>query len=486
MALERITYLWIDIHSFNVEDMSYDLVILGGGAGGFAAALRANSLEARTALVNAGLPTGGTCVNVGCVPSKHLLELGHDLFYPRSPRFSSLSPADIPMDFPRAMKEKEQLVASLRKSNYADVLQEMDHVDHIEGLASFKSRNEIEVDGRRIEGRRFVLATGSTTRIPRITGLEELDYLTNESILALESVPTSLIVLGGGPLGLEFAQMFRHFGSEVVVLEMMDRILPLEEPEISHEIHRYLGEEGIKIYPNATARKVTRENGGVVISADVGSDAMTLRGEELLVATGVVARTAGLNLAKAKVDVTPAGYIQVGPELQTSNRRIFAAGDCTGTMPLETVAAKQGYVAATNALTGSHESIDYSSVPHAVFTNPQVASVGLTEEELMEREGVCACRVIPLNKIAKALTVKDTRGILKLVVDPKTAKLVGTHIVAPGAAEIATAATYAIKMGMTVDDIIDTVHIFPTYAEVLKLGALAFRMNIDVVPCCVM
>lgn len=187
-------------------------------------------------------------------------------------------------------------------------------------------------------------------------------------------------------------------------MEMMDRILPMEEPEVSHEIHRYLAEEGIAIYPRVRAREVTRENGGVVISAGVGSDEITLRGEELLVATGVTARTAGLNLAKAKVEVTSAGFVQVDPELRTSNGSIFAAGDCTGTMPLETVAAKQGYVAATNALTGSNETIDYSSVPHAVFTNPQVASVGLTEEALMERDGVCACRVIPLEKVAKALT----------------------------------------------------------------------------------
>lgn len=185
--------------------MSYDFVILGAGAAGFAAAMRADSLKAITALINAGLPTGGTCVNVGCVPSKHLLELGHDLFYPGSPRFSSLSPADILMDFPQAMKEKEGLVASLRKSNYADVLQELDHVDHIEGHASFRANTEVEVDGRRIEGRRCLLATGSTIRIPPISGLEELDYLTNESILALPSVPKSLLVLGGGPLGLEFA-----------------------------------------------------------------------------------------------------------------------------------------------------------------------------------------------------------------------------------------------------------------------------------------
>lgn len=171
--------------------------------------------------------------------------------------------------------------------------------------------------------------------------------------------------------------------------------------------------------------------------------------------------------------------------MQTSNPRVFAAGDCTGTFPLETVAAKQGYVAATNALTDVHQKLDYESVPHAVFTNPQVAAVGMTEEQLMEREGVCACRVIPLEKVAKAQTVLDTRGLLKMVVNPKDGRVVGVHAVAPVAAEIVTAATYAVKMGMTVDDIIDTVHLFPTFAEALKLAALAFRMRTDVMPCCV-
>ncbi|MFQ5870586.1 MAG: mercury(II) reductase [Candidatus Geothermarchaeales archaeon] len=463
----------------------YDLVVIGGGAAGFAAALQAESLETKTLMINSGLPPGGTCVNVGCVPSKHLLEVGHDLFYPKTPRFSSLSPATIELDFSRTMMEKEELVAALRKSNYTDVVDEFKRTEFKEGVASFVSEEEVKVDGRNIKGRRFILATGSTTRVPPVPGLGEIEYLTNESILSLASLPDSLLVLGGGPLGLEFAQMFQHFGSKVTVLEMMDRILPMEEPEISHEIHKLLEDEGIRIHARAKAKKVVQQDGRIIVSADVGTIERSFEGERLLVATGVKAKTAGLNLERAKVAVNQMGFIHVDHELRTSNAHVFAAGDCTGTMPLETVAAKQGYVAALNALTDSQERMDYTSIPHAVFTDPQVASVGLTEEQLMEREGVCACRVIPLSKVAKALTVKDTRGILKMVVNPKTTKVVGVHVVAPGAAEIITAATYAIKMGMTVDDIIDTVHVFPTFAEVLKLAALAFRMNVDVMPCCV-
>jgi mercuric reductase len=464
---------------------TYDLIIVGGGAAGFSAAMRAESLRARTLMVNSGLPLGGTCVNVGCVPSKHLLEVGHDLHLTRNPRFTSISPAAPRFDFLEAVKEKDLLVDSLRGSNYVDVVGTWEHVEYVEGHATFTSAEEVSVNGTTYSARRLILATGSTTKVPPIRGLSDVGYLTNETILSLKSLPKSLIVLGGGPLGLEFAQMFRRFGSEVTVLELMERVLPNEEPEMSVEIRRYLEEEGIGVFTGAKVRSVSARD-GVEVVADLRSGEETFRAEHMLLATGVVARTEGLNLQKAGIVLDLRGFIQVDDALRTTNPRVFAAGDCTGNQLLETVAAKEGYVAAKNALEGTELKVDYTTVPRAVFTSPQVASVGLTESQLMERVGVCACRVVALDRLPKALAVKDTRGLLKMVVDPNTSKVVGVHMVGPHAAEVITAATYALRAGMTVDDIIDTVHVFPTYAEALKLAALAFRMRVDVMPCCIM
>lgn len=287
----------------------YDLVIIGGGAGGFAAAMQAEALKASTLMVNGGLPAGGTCVNVGCVPSKHLLEVGHDRFYPQRPRFSALSPADLDLDFSRAIREKDALVAALRKSNYLDVLESFRHVEYEQGLASFAGPDEIEVDGRRIRARRFVLATGSTTRVPPVAGIEEVPYLTNESILSLDRRPESLLVLGGGPLGLEFAQMFHHFGSRVTVLELLDRVLPLEEPEISQEILRHLEEEGLEIHTSTKAKAVGKVAGGISLRADTGGGKREFRAEQLLVATGIAAKTEGLGLERTGVALDERSFV---------------------------------------------------------------------------------------------------------------------------------------------------------------------------------
>ncbi|HEU0021483.1 MAG TPA: mercury(II) reductase [Dehalococcoidia bacterium] len=474
---------------------NYDLVIIGGGAAAFAAATKANDLGKTALMINSGLPMGGTCVNVGCMPSKLLLTVGDELYYPQHPRFKALGDGHQPaFDFADAIAEKDEIVAAARQSNYRNVLDSLPLVTYREGRARFVSPNQVEVDGEMISGDKFLISTGSSTRPLPIPGLDEAGWLNNVTAMQLKELPQSMIVIGGGPLGLEFAQMFAHFGSKVTVMEAMDQILPRHEPEIAAEIQRSLMEEGIQFRMGITIEQVRLEQDQKIVTIPSGqgarrrsfnTDTEEVGAAEILLAAGIQANTTNLGLEQAGVQTGRNGFIRVSEHYQTNNPDIFAAGDCVGKMALETVAAKEGSLAAENALTGSRKSINYDHVPHAVFTNPQVASVGLTEEEEMRRFKACACRTIYMDSVPKAEAVEETRGVFKMAIHPETSRVLGVHIVSPYAADLIHEATLAVKFGLTVDDIIDTLHVFPTLSEGIKRVAQAFTRDISVMACCV-
>jgi mercuric reductase len=465
----------------------YDLVIIGGGAGAFAAATKATDLRMRSVMINDGLPLGGTCVNVGCVPSKHLLAVGDEYYYPQRPVFDALRDGHAAsFDFNAAIREKRQLVDALRDSNYSDVLASFnDMVNLIEGRARFVSANEVEVNGQRMSGKKVIIATGSRPSVLPLPGIEGVRYLTNRTAMDLEELPASMIVVGAGPIGLELGQMFLHFGTKVTVLEEIPQVLPRIEPEVANELQRSLEGEGMEIYCACEIERVWEDAGHRFVQADVMGELRTFAAEQLLLATGVVPNSDGMGLEAAGVRVNTRGFIEVDEFLETSAPGIYAAGDVVGKAFLETVAAKEGAIATSNALGGTRTTINYEHVPAAVFTNPQVATVGLTEEQEMERFGACSCRTVEVARIPKAQAVKETRGLIKMVVHPETSVVLGVHIVAPMAADLIHEATLAVKFGLTVDDIIDTVHVFPTLSEGIKLAAQAFTRDISVMSCCI-
>ena len=474
----------------------YDLIIIGGGAAAFAAAAKASDLGKTALMINAGLPIGGTCVNVGCMPSKHLLTLGDELFYPQHPRFKALANGHKPpFDFRTAIQEKRELVAMARQANYINVLDALETVTLVEASARFLGPNRVEAAGQVYQADRIIIATGSATKPLPVPGLDTVRWLNNVTAMELDHLPESMAVIGGGPLGLEFAQMFAHFGTKVTVLEAMDRILPREEPEVAAELQRVLEEEGIEFRVGIMVDRVQERDGQKVVAIRSGSGAQRrrsfnteteeLRAQELLLAAGIQANTAGLGLEKAGVKVGPNGFIQVNEFFQTDNPNVFAAGDCIGKMPLETVAAKEGAIAAENAFTVAVRTINYDHVPHAVFTNPQVASVGLTEEEEMRRFNTCSCRTIYMDVVPKALTVNEGRGVFKMVIHPRSSKVLGVHIVSPHAADLIHAATIAVKFGLTADDVIDTIFVFPTLSEGIKRVAQSFTRDVSQMSCCV-
>lgn len=462
----------------------YDLIILGGGSAAFAAAIKASEIGLEFAMIENGA-IGGTCVNVGCIPSKHLLEVGDLFYYSMNHGFNAVKAAKLSLNFPAAIKQKDDLVGGLRKRKYADVIGGLPGADFIQGRGAFTSKNQIKVNHKTLTAKKFVIATGSSPQVVPIKGIDKVKYLTSNEALKLRKLPESMIIIGGRSVGLEFAQMYAHFGTRVTVLQRGPRILPEDEPEISEELTRSLRNEGIAIYTNVVIHELSEKNGMKIAICDVGGGRRRkFEAKQVLMATGRKPNTENLGLDRAGVETEKGGFIKINEYMQTTNLNMYAAGDCASGVMLETVAAKMGNIAVKNAFEGLKATINLKEVPSAVFTNPQAAKVGYTEEEYAKTHA-CACRTLGMELVPKAEVLYDTRGVIKMVVDPNTLKIVGVHIVSPLAAEMIHEATLAVKFGLTIDNIVDTVHVFPTLSEAIKLVAQSFRKDVSKLSCCV-
>lgn len=461
----------------------YDLVILGGGSAGFAAAIKASELGKKFAMIENGT-IGGTCVNVGCVPSKHLLHVSDVYYYSKKHGFRGINLGETSSDFSKVIQQKGELVQQLRESKYVDVLKNLHGATFFAGKGVFISRNEVEVNGEVLRAEKFLIATGSSPNIIKLKGIDKVNYLTNVEALSLKQLPESMIIIGGRALALEFAQMYAHFGTKVAVLQRSSRILPKDEPEISEELTRCLRAEGIEIYTSVQTEEVDEKNGMKIAKCNVEGKERKIEAEQILMATGRKPNTEDMGLGKAIVE-TERGFVKTNEYLQTTNPDIYAAGDCASQMMLETLAAKMGNIAVRNAFENAKLTINLKEIPSVVFTNPQVAKVGYTDEEYSAKTKACVCRTISMELVPKARVINDTRGVIKMVIDARTLKIVGVHIVSPLAAEMIHEATLAVKFGLTIDDIIDTVHVFPTMSEAIKLVVQSFRKDISKLSCCV-
>lgn len=463
----------------------YDLVIVGGGAAAFSAAIRADRNGAKALMIDGGT-IGGTCVNVGCVPSKRLLAVGDQFFRVANHPFTGLRLEDgWSAEFASVIRSKDRIVAALRKSKYQDILASLKGVEYVRGLAAFVSPHEVKVGKERYEGGKFVIATGSSPTVPRVQGIEDVDYLTNVEALSLKERPESMIVLGGRALGLEFAQMYQHLGTQVTVLQRSDRILPEEEPEISGSLTQYLKEDGIDIQTRVVVLNAAQRKGRKILEVRVGDRKRKFEADELLLATGRTPNTEALNLGAAGVERKEDKGVKVDAEMRSTAPHIFAGGDVIGEPMLETTAAKEGYIAAENALANRGLTMDYRAVPHAVFTNPAVASVGPTDAEANRGGRIrCACNTVLLKQVPKPVIIEDTRGLVKIVAEAESHKILGVHILASLAPDMIHEGVLAVKHGLTLEDIIDTVHVFPTHSEAIKLAALSFFEDVDKLSCC--
>ena len=461
----------------------YDLMVIGGGSAGFAAAIKGAELGFKVALVEAET-IGGTCVNVGCVPSKALIRAVELYHLAGQHRFRGVHTTPGRISWPEVIAHKDALVKELRQAKYEDVLAAYPEITYIQGRARLTGKNGVEIEGRSYAPGKIIIATGASPWAPPIPGLDEVPYLDSTSALALKELPRSMIVLGANAVGLELAQAYARAGTVVTVLEVLPRIAPFEDEDISTALAEYLEEEGLRIVSAFKTTRVERRDGRTILTGTKDGAEMRFDAEQLLVATGRRPNTAGLGLEDAGVTLGKRGEILVNDRLQTSNPFIYAAGDVTGRDMFVYVAAYAGALAAENALTDAGRVYDAGYIPRITFTDPQIASAGLTEAQAREQGYEVKVSTLPMVHVPRALAARDTRGLIKLVADAATDRLLGAHILAPEAGEMIQTAVLAIRFGITVRELRETMFPYLTNVEGLKLAALSFEKDVAKLSCC--
>lgn len=470
----------------------YDLAVIGSGGGAFAAAIRATTLGKRVVMIERRT-VGGTCVNTGCVPSKALLaaaEARHvALDAARFPGLTATTPA---VDMTSLVTGKDDLVGAMRAAKYLDLAADYGW-DLRRGDATFTGTSgdpALEVtaaDGtvEAVRANHYLIATGSTPWAPPIEGLEKTGYLTSTTAMELDHLPDSLLIIGGGYVALEQAQLFARLGARVTML-VRSRLASHEEPEASTALLGVFADEGIRVIRRAMPTCVRRDEatGEVVVTATVAGTPQDLRATELLVATGRRAVTAGLSLDTVGVETGDLGEVIVDLYLKTTNPRIWAAGDVTGHREFVYVAAVHGTLAVDNALTDARREVDYRHLPRVIFTSPSLAAVGMTDRQAAEAGIRCECRVLPLTNVPRAIVNRDTRGLIKMVADADTGRIIGITALAQDAGDLAAAGVYILEAGMTIEQVANLWSPYLTMAEGLKLTAQSFTTDVTRLSCC--
>lgn len=454
----------------------YDLIFIGSGAAGTSAAVAAKHEGAsRVAIVEQG-PVWGTCINVGCIPSKFLLALAESAYY-RNYDHPGIR-IDSQFSLKDALAGKKEFIDSRLKQKYDHIVTTLG-IEIIEGKASFESAHKLRVAGRLLTADRFVIATGSSPAIPPIDGITSVPYMTNVEALDPERIPSSLIVIGGRALGLEFAQMYTHLGAEVTILQRSSRILPENEPEIADLLAGYLTEEGIRILAGSEIHKAEQTGDRTIVAVTVRGKEERVSAERLLLATGRTPNSAALQPGKAGVKTGKNGEVIVDVTMRTSVPHIWAAGDVTGEPMLETAARYGGEIAGLNAFSELKRSFNRSTLPYGIFTTPGVAGMGMTVEQAKQAGLHPIARSTRMDAMAKSGIMGDIRGMVMLVADRATGRLLGMHICSPLATEIVHAGVLAIANNMTVDDIAGIYHVFPTVAEAISICARGLSRDIS-------
>ena len=456
---------------------SYDLAIVGSGGGAFAAAIAARRRGLRVAMIER-TTIGGTCVNVGCIPSKALLAAAEARHRARVNRFPGISTQGGAVDFSALIAGKREIVEGMRQRKYLDLADEY-AIELLDGDARFVDGPGLDVDGRRVQAAHYLLATGSEPYVPDIPGLRDGSYLTSTTAMELDHLPTSMIVLGGGYVALEQAQLFAHLGARVTVLGR-SRLARREEPEIAAAIRDAFAADGIDVIEGVEVTAVRRDCDQAVVTTSGGE----FGAEQLLVATGRRPRTDGLDLDAVGVELGAGGEVLIGDDMGTTNPRVWAAGDVTGHPQFVYVAAKQGAIAVENAFDGAGRRIDYSALPRITFTTPTIASAGMTEAQAHAQGIDCTCRVLDLENVPRAIVSRNARGVVKLVAERDSGRVLGVHLLADGAGDAILAGVYAIEAGRTVAELADSWDPYLTIGEAIHLAALAFTRDPSKLSCC--
>ncbi len=460
----------------------FDIVILGSGSAAFAAAIKASELGATVAMTEYD-QIGGTCVNRGCIPSKNLIAAAELVYKSHHPPFPGLEGKRLGVDYPQLIRQKDELVEALRAKKYIDIVDADDNIDIVSGKARFISRTEVQVGETVLEAEKFLIATGSRPSVPSIKGLQNVGFLNSRQAFELKELPKSLIVIGGGYIAMELSQMFQRLGTQVTVLARSG-ILRDFEPDVATVLKMHLEAEGIEIITPVAILEVERDGKEVVVYTEIAGEHRAVRGGHLLLTTGRTPNSDELGLETVGVKTDAKGFVKVDRFMRTTAEHIWAAGDVTGGQLATPVGAREGVIAAENMVTNAGKQMDYRAIPRAVFTDPEVGSVGLTEAEA-EAQGIdCRCQTLDLSYVPKAAAVRDTRGVVNMVIERESHKILGVHLIAPRGADIIHEAALAVRFGLTIEDLIETIHVYPTMSEAIRMVAQMFFKDVGKLSCC--
>ena len=465
----------------------FDLIIIGGGSAAFSAAIKAEGLGLTTLMVNAGLDFGGTCVNVGCVPSKNLIRAAETVRLATHSNFKGIKPKGADIDFTQIIKDKKALVSTLQQHKYMDVVSDFKNLTMLKGWAEFVDNKTILVNGKdTYTAANIIIATGATTNIPSIEGLNKVGYLTNVSLFDLEEKPKSLTIMGAGYIGLEIAMAYNRLGVKVRIIEFTDRPLRSQTKDITDVLVEQMKSEGIEILPNFRAFKFEKKGNDTIIHCNCpdGSTTQIVEKGHIVVATGTKPNTSKLGLENIGLKLTESGHIIVNEKMETNISNIYAVGDVTITPAFVYTAATEGSTAVHNAFSSTKTSIDYSSLPWVVFTDPQIAGAGIDEIEAEKKEIPFEVSKLDLIHVPRALAAQDTRGFIKLIRNTETDKLIGARVVAPEGGELIQQLSMAIKFGITVKDLAESFYPYLTLGESVKLAAITFGKDVSKLSCC--
>jgi dihydrolipoamide dehydrogenase len=455
------------------EASGKNLVIIGSGPAGYVGAIRASQLKAKVTLIEKE-EVGGTCLNVGCIPTKVLTSTAHlFLSMQRSSRWG-LKTQQTSLDFPQVMKRKQMVVQRLVTG--VKNLLKANGVSLIKGPANFLDEKLIEIrtdtgDVQKIRADKILIASGSVPIMLPIPGMELEGVVDSTGALSFGQVPRSMLIIGGGAIGCEFAHIYHSFGTQVTIVEMLPQILPGEDQEIVATMTTSLERSGINIFTDSKASKITSgKEGKKIVTISSPKEEIDVEVERVLVSVGRKANTKDLGLEKLGVKMDRSNIL-VDEYLKTNLPDVFAAGDCIGNWLLAHVASQEAEVAVENAL-GAEKKMDYTAVPRCVFTHPEIGSVGLTEKQARDQGMKIKTGKFPFLANGRAQAENETEGMVKIIADANSNKILGAHILGPRATDLIAELTLAIKMGAKTQDLIDTIHAHPTLAEPVREAAL--------------
>ncbi|WP_225771665.1 dihydrolipoyl dehydrogenase [Inquilinus sp. Marseille-Q2685] len=452
---------------------TYDVIVIGAGPGGYVAAIRAAQLGLKTACVEKMPTLGGTCLNIGCIPSKALLhasekfeEAGHAL------AAFGIKVAGVELDLPGMMGHKDKVVKA--NTDGIDFLFKKNKIDRLLGHARFTAKDRIEVEGKTYAAKNFIIATGSDSTPLKGVEIDETRIVTSTGALSLPEVPKHLVVIGGGVIGLELGSVWSRLGAKVTVVEFLDRILPTNDGEVSKQMQRILAKQGMAFKLSSKVTGATKTDKGVtlIVEPAKGGDAETIEADYVLLSIGRRPYTEGLGLDVAGVELDERGRVKTDKHFRTNVEGIYAIGDVIAGPMLAHKAEDEG-VAVAEILAGQAGHVNYDAIPSVVYTWPEVASVGRSEEELKQAGVAYKAGKFPFLANGRARAMNATDGFVKILADAKTDRVLGVHIIGAEAGTIIAECVLAMEFGASAEDIARTCHAHPTLNEVVKEAALA-------------